>query len=503
MASREIGTLDRSSLERFQTELIEAGFEPEDDERRSWVGPIADSLRDLTAAETMRIRFVDGWPFQHPRLHADGLDWRHVSANGEVCLWQSGAPSGQWLTWAGYIDRIDEWVEQAKAGFRPEDFALDAHLSFGEVRPGIATLELDALELGKAGALGELSGTWKQRAEVLEVAPGLRGEVGGRWYQVGDLNVPPRDLEGVRSLLSKGQLNNFNRRFQNVSKDGKARLFLIAWDRDLGRDVLVILAELVDGEVVAKAIEVAPTDAAILKLRAGPDVDALKTKTAVVFGVGAVGSHVSLLLARCGLGAVIAIDAQTLRPGDVVRHAADSFLIGYKKATAVRLTAGLVAPWTKVVPLEGATWDPEQIRAALDGVDLVIETTGMTSFCTMLSLICEQERVPLLSAALYRAGAIARVRRQATPGDTPILARSDDRSYLAIPPENEEDPVFEPGCSAPVNNASPIAVSSVAALTADVAVDFLSGRNAYPDEVIDVYRPLDDAPFDKLGRIHS
>jgi hypothetical protein len=92
------------------------------------------------------------------------------------------------------------------------------------------------------------------------------------------------------------------------------------------------------------------------------------------------------------------------------------------------------------------------------------------------------------------------VRRQALPSDTPISERIKDHRYPTIPP-GDEPRVFEPGCSAPVNNASPIAVAAVAALTADITVDHLVGRNLYPDEVIDVYRPLEDAPFNRLGRV--
>src|SRR5271156_4430401 len=57
-ASPEIGTLDLASLERFQTDLIEAGFEPRAGDCRVWLGPIAESLTALTAATTMRIVFA-------------------------------------------------------------------------------------------------------------------------------------------------------------------------------------------------------------------------------------------------------------------------------------------------------------------------------------------------------------------------------------------------------------------------------------------------------------
>src|SRR5262249_20842297 len=157
-----------ASLERFQTELIEAGFEPLAGNQRVWVGPTADSLKTLTSAETMRIVFADGWPFRHPHLIVEGLDSWHLGATGGGCLLASGAASGEWLTLDGYLHRIDEWVERAKSGFAPEDFALDAHLSFGKTRSGaIATIDLSSLGLdGQRGKIGTISASWKDNKNV-------------------------------------------------------------------------------------------------------------------------------------------------------------------------------------------------------------------------------------------------------------------------------------------------------------------------------------------------
>jgi hypothetical protein len=501
VASHEIGTLDVASLEHFQTELIKAGFEPDPSDPRRWVGPIAESLRGLTDANTMLIRFVDGWPFQHPRLYVEGVDERHVSAGGEVCLWRSGAVSDAWLTLDGYMARIDEWVRRAREGFHPEDFALDAHLSFGRVRPdSLATVNISKLRLdGARGKHGVISGTWKDKVPVLEIEAGGAARIEGRWYYVGEVKAPPRDLIGVRALLSQSQRNNFDRRFRNVRKDGTPRLFLVAWDRELGREALVLLAERRDAKVVAEAIEVAPTDPDVLRLRAGPDVALLDAKSALMFGVGAVGSRLALLLAQSGLGRLVIVDGELLRPGDVVRHAAASWFVGQTKVDAVDLLAFSYAPWARVKKVAGVTWDPDEIRKQLADVDLVIDATGSASFTNMLSVLCEEEEAPLLSVALYRGGSVGRVRRQGQ-GDTAITARADEERYPVIPPA-EEPLVFEAGCSSAVNDASPIAVTAIAALAAEAAVDQLTGRNLYPDEVIDTYRPLAEPPFDKIGRI--
>lgn len=501
MASRDIGTLDRASLEQFRTDLIEAGFEPERGNPRVWVGPIADSLRQLTTARTMRIYFVDGWPFRNPKLHVDGLDEWHLSASGEVCLWAPGAASGEWLTVEGFMGRIDEWVERAKHGFRPEDFALDAHLSFEQIRSGaIATVDLGSMKLDEKGEIGIISGTWKSNDAVLEIVSGRAGTIEGRWYYVGDVRVPPRNLDATRELLAPNQRNNFDRRFRAIANHGQQRVFLLAWDRELGREALVLLAEKRGDDIVAEAIEVAPTDVEILKLRAGPDVAALVSKRTVVFGLGAVGSNLALRLAEVGVGTLGLVDSARLRPGDIVRHAAGSWGVGDTKIAAVRFLVHVRAPWTHVIPAEESPWDPDRIRTLLESADLVVDATGFSSFANLLSVICREHSVPLLSAALYRGGSIARVRRQGLPSDTPICDRARDSRYPVIPP-GEEPLVFEPGCSAPVNNASPVSVASLASLAADMAVDILVGRNLFSDEAIDVYRPLAHAPFDKLGRV--
>jgi molybdopterin/thiamine biosynthesis adenylyltransferase len=496
-----IDALDLASLERFQLELVEAGFEPADDAQRSWVGPIAESLKGLTEAETMKITFYDGWPFQQPRLLIEGLDERHVSARGEVCLWATGAPPEEWQTFSDYRARIDAWAEHAATEFRPEDFALDAHLSFGSVRPGtIATVDLSSLRLSRAGGgRDNISGTWNQDGRVLEMRRG-KGEIDGRWYFVGKVTAPPRNLDGIRTLLDAGQRKNFDRRYKQVAEHGHAQLFMVVWDRELGREALVLLAEKKGDEVVAQAIEVAPTDTSFLKLRAGPDADILGDKKVVVFGAGAIGSNLSLMLARGGLGNLVVVDGDRLRPSNVVRHAASGIAAGREKAATLYTEAHFSAPWTTVTPVIESPWKPSRVRELIVGADIVVDATGLTSFALLASYICRESETPLVSAALYRGGAVARVRRQAQAGDVAFAERGPATGHPIIPP-GDEPVAYEPGCSEPVNNASPIAVSATAALGAGVAIDALTEHFDYLDEAIDVYRLLDVAPFDQLGRI--
>lgn len=501
MALRDIVSLDPSSLDRFRTELIQAGFEPRVEDLRIWIGPIADELKGLTSATSMTVAFQDGWPFRHPSLFVDGLDERHVNAQGEVCLWQVGDCSGEWLTLSGYTRRIAEWTRRVKEDFQPEDFALDAHLYFGNVRTCvIATVKLEELRMeSNEGRNGVISATWNESGSVLEIVPGHKGQIEGRWYEVGEVKTPPKDLDDVRVLLSRCQRNNYDRRHRAIEKHGKNQIFMLVWNRDLGREVLVLIAEKGERRVVAESIEVALTDFEVLKLRAGSDAEVLSGKRVVILGLGAIGSNAALRLAEAGLGHLVVVDRERLRPGDVVRHAAGSSAVGNPKVLAVRSLAQLRAPWTEFVTEEKSTWNPDEIRELVDTSDLVVETTGLATFTNLLSVLCEQMNKPLVSSALYRGGSIMRVRRQKI-GCCAIYNRSSDSRFPAIP-VGKETLTYEPGCSSPVNNASPVAVASGAALTSEVVIDSLTGRNDYLDEIIDVYRPLDRAPFDNVGRV--
>ncbi len=502
MVLRQVSTLDLASVEAFQTELIRAGFEPVGGDLREWDGPTAECLAPFTDAATMTIRFHDGWPFQHPRLFVRDLDAPHVNAAGELCLWGVGAVTDEWLTFSGFVSRIEEWAHRAATnGFGPEDFALDAHLAFEEIRPAaMATVDLGDLRLrGARGGIVDVSGRWATK-HVLEVVRGSGNPIQGRAYWVAEPNTAPRCLDDVRSLLSTSQRNNFDRRYRGVADGGRTQLFIVGWDRQRGEEALVVLAEKRDERVVTESIQIAPVDTTVLKLRAGPDQDVLSDRCVVVFGVGAIGSHLACRLADSGIGRLVLVDSDRLRPGDVVRHAADRRLVGFLKVHAVNAILEQRAPWTAVQSIAESPWSPDGLAKIIEGSDCVVDATGLQSFTSQLSLVTDRARVPLVATALHQSGAISRVRRQATADDTLISDRSPDTGHRDLPSAPEAF-AYEPGCSAPVNNAPPVSVAAAAARTASVVVDFLTGTLAYSDEVIEVLRPLDVSPFDQVGLV--
>ena len=230
---------------------------------------------------------------------------------------------------------------------------------------------------------------------------------------------------------------------------------------------------------------------------------ALRTLRATLFGAGALGGYVGTTLAESGLGHLDIVDADVLLPGNVVRHVAGHDQAGKAKVQAVHQVVVNHAPWTEVGEFLESAMTPGRIRELISSADVVVNTTGNDAFTDALAMVSEEMGKPLVSGALYRGGNIARVQRQVLASDTPIHRREAGGQYPLIPVDGEQSALATPalGCSAPVNNAPPMSVIGCAALIVQVVIDALTGRFEFNDEVVDVYRKIGEAPFDRVGRL--
>jgi molybdopterin/thiamine biosynthesis adenylyltransferase len=260
------------------------------------------------------------------------------------------------------------------------------------------------------------------------------------------------------------------------------------------------LAKDEEGAVSIQTYEAARTDQEILLMRAGSDAAFLRTKKVTIIGAGAIGSHVAALLARSGLGELFVFDYQRLRPGDVVRHAANQVWVGSSKVDAVQLVNQTTAPWTITTPFDRSIWEPSLLGKAATIADLVVDATGQANFTAQLSDVCQRRRRPLLSVALYRRGFVGRVRYQAAEPRVSILDRPGLTRFPLIPAgPHEEGASWEAGCMASVAEAPPTAVVSIAATAAKVAIDAMTGRDSEDRDVLEVYRTLGTRGFDVTG----
>ena len=501
------------SLEEFSSQLAAEGFEPvvPSDVVR-WRGPVHPAFSSLSEATTMDIVIRAGWPFQPPVLLVEGLETNHSTLGGYVCMWRDGDPSLEWTTFTGFSSRIEAWCEEARNGWPGDDLGYDAFLNFQETLGNVATFDLPKLGI-RIGRWGECHGVVNLDPLRVDVKPGRQKQaeqLRGLWFHAGTFDSPPprrpsevyRYLSGRQRKALQRALHG-RRRPEKFSASGGLDLLLFCWERNGRTDLLIMICEGIGDEVKAVALQPGPIDEASLILRAGPDAPTLRNMRVTIFGAGALGGYAATALAESGVGFIDLVDPDVILPGNVVRHVAARDQVGMAKVRAVRQVVQSHAPWTTVTEFQEAPFSPGKIRERISSADLVVNCTGNDAFTDALAMFALELGKPLVSGALYRGGCISRVQRQALPTDTPVHQRDDTSRYPVIPEGDAQDDFATPalGCSAPINNAPPASVMACSSRIVQVALDSLTGRLEFEDEVIDVYRALPCAPFERVGNL--
>lgn len=496
-----IDTLDPEALQAFLEDLRAGGFEPSADDASVWTGPAPASLAPITTASTLQLVLRDGWPYLPPRLDVDGVQSWHANRD-HLCLWQEGDNTKVWVTLAGILARIEEWVEHEQAGFvSAMAAALDPHLCYGPLVAHAVGIDVDELVDGafQDGQHGFLHVEVQRSLPVLrpgKLFPKPEGDgVSGRWFYRSSVMAPPSDLVRFEAALTDNQRSRYE---ADLARRGSG-IYVLIWPTPHGHAPLVLHVEQTDGGRVGAALEPLPTSTPDRLRRAGPDAAGLQAGRVVILGVGAIGSHVAALLARSGVGHLTLVDGDFLYPPGQVRHAAEADALGDAKSELMRRSLRHF-DWTAIEVVRGNPWTPRALAEQVRGFDLCVEATGLAPFTELVSRVAATAGVALVSSALYRGGAIARVRRQAE-GDTAILDRHGWR-YPAIPPGQPEEEYVgvEVGCAAPIHNAPPTSVSMAASLASVAAIDVLTGRSDLPDEIIEVIEPR-EPPFHRRGRL--
>lgn len=505
-------TIHPELLQGFLAEIEEAGFERSG--LTEWTGPLPGGLRPFTQTEAMTIVIQDGWPYFPPGLRVEGIASWHANVDS-LCLWQVGDDTRRWVTVKGILQRIDEWVEDARTGFSRHGQGLDPHLYFE--RQSVVRALIDVTEFVEPpvtdGQSGRLS--WSQVSHgVLHIHPGPfgsvvplpsgindRSQVAGRWFFRENVPAPPRTAADYLGALTDSQRRILLSDIRRVAR--RMGIFALFW-RVSGQIAALLVAAGDDKEARdLQCLTPVPFGEEAQLLRAGPDAHTLRTKSVLVVGLGAVGSHLAELLARSAVGSLRLADFDSLWPANVIRHATDPRVqAGTPKVLAVR---DALAPysWVSIDAKVELLRDHRALRERLGGVDLAVDATGDRAFSEFMARVASEAGVPFLTVALYRGGSLSRVQRQAD-GDRPIWLRMGHAHSPEITPGPDEIEYLglETGCLGPVNNAPPVAVVRAASLAAEICVDLLTGRRSYPDETIEVYKP--SAPvFDTIGTVRK
>jgi molybdopterin/thiamine biosynthesis adenylyltransferase/proteasome lid subunit RPN8/RPN11 len=512
---------DPERLRRFLDELEAAGFERVGPS--SWKGPTRQSLIDdgHTDSEQMTIIIRPSWPYLSPLLHVPGISAWHADQE-RLCIWNAEDSSQRWATLHGIHERIDEWSEHARDGFAATENARNPEIYWQEECERVAGLvDIDAL-IGATRTDGDHDefhfaeavsadgrpspivvfdldrGAFRVASRLPMGVPNHR-MVRGRWLYRESVPQPPRTIDELRALLTDAQR-------ERLGRDLRTRpvvMYGLVWRNNAGLVATMILSTVDDTEArTNRLVVLGPKGRDALLLRAGSDAMILQDRSVAILGVGAIGSHVADQLTRAGIGRVILVDYDMLWPANLIRHAAPPGTpAGAAKTAALRDHLSQY-PWIEIEVVDDVIWTPSGLREVLASADLTIEATGHAGFAELTARIASALGRPVVSAALFRGGAIARVRRQALDDDTPFVQRPHlDRSPEITPLDEEVEYVgTETGCLALVHNAPPVAVARAATLASEAVIDHLTGRHEHDDELLEVMR-LCDAPFDRLGRV--
>lgn len=516
--------MEPASLQAFIDELETCGFERVSE--RGWQGPSHPALikGGYTTSQQTVLYFADAWPYQPPLLHIPGLAAWHADRE-MLCIWEAEDNSQRWKTLAGMNARIVEWTAAEASQFANEETARNPEIYWSGQSAGFALVDLAEL-VGNDQADGQFgefhfvrldADSTAANTEIFDLRPGGftpvrpgpahlndHRQFRARWFYRDSIDRPPRDLDEFRQHLIDAQ----NRRLGNDLRDRPFVIFGLIWRNAAGL-VCTMLLSVANGEDgrETRVLGLRPKGNEELLLRAGPDAEVLASKRVTIVGVGAIGSHIAELLARSGVGHLRMYDYDRLFPANLIRHAAPPDApAGALKTDVLRDHLGQY-PWLSIAgPREGeprAIWHPDAIADIAGSADLLIDATGHGGFSELAARIAATTQTAFVTAALFRGGAVARIRRQALDTDTPILERPHMDRYPAIPPLQDELEFAgtETGCLSRIHNAPPVAVVTAASIAATVSVDLLCERYEFDDEIIDIVRAGEHHPFDRVGRL--
>ncbi|MFC1805534.1 ThiF family adenylyltransferase [Planctomycetota bacterium] len=149
------------------------------------------------------------------------------------------------------------------------------------------------------------------------------------------------------------------------------------------------------------------------------ETDVMADATVLVGGVGSVGSHVAVELAKTGLNEVL-LDHDRVEVANVGRHVAILDDVGRFKVKVVAERILGKNPFAKVEACpEKISWDTEdRVRELVRRADLVVGAVDSLDARVILNKVCVEENKPVIFAGAFRrayGGHILFVRPRVTP----------------------------------------------------------------------------------------
>lgn len=232
------------------------------------------------------------------------------------------------------------------------------------------------------------------------------------------------------------------------------------------------------------------------RLQGVSDTDTLAEREVAVFGLGAIGSYATLALAREGIGEFKLCDPDTLRPGNVVRHALDLSDVGRPKAVAVEAAVHRVNPFVETSIRMSQLRNPETMDELMSMAHLVVSAIGDDTIEEQLNEVVVQSlsKPAVLYARTLHAGDAIRV-MLFRPGRDACFAclmfhREDGHPAWVEVPASDLPPVRDEGCATPALVGAGLTSQHAGLLVAQRAVELLTAGGGEANHWLWLERPV-------------
>lgn len=503
--------------ETYAEELVEAGFSDNGVFLRGdveWT-----TATGQTRATKVQVTFSAAFPFAPPTVNLvgdPGVDVTfHIDradpdvdpkVSGNLCLWDRNHPVEQapWLTAEGLLAKVSGWLEQTDAGW-PGDDACDLErylpgchelVLFDSDDTSTRDRALVRVQTTRAAAAVRMTKEVARAGKSNPKRPSQvrRKDVGACWIEdVGELSRPIGSWQDLLCVVADSY------RLVSLAALRAVRYIHLRYTRNSKPGVLVVRLA---GQGVLQACEFADDSPAGRNLRAGPQAKDLAQASVAIIGCGAIGSFTADLLYRSGVREFALYDADTLLPGNVVRHVGTHDEVGDQKVDVVRSQLVRLGADKNAVERHAESVTTLAVaRRIVASHDLVLDATADARATSLFAVAAADQEVThgdctVLSACVQRQGQVVRVDR--------LTIGTDEEEHL---PPLKRDPteamLEDPGCGSPVSVTPPASVLRAATLVVEVATLELQEKGSAPATTVDVLIAQPEAPYDVAGRVTS
>lgn len=227
-----------------------------------------------------------------------------------------------------------------------------------------------------------------------------------------------------------------------------------------------------------------------------PELAPLRTKSAVIFGLGAIGAPIALDLARAGINELRMVDPDIVEAATTVRWPFGLRAAGHVKVGFIAQFIRENYPHTKVVAtthrvggmpnIDTSLNDGTLIENLIAGVSLIIDATAEVGVQHFLSDLARERSLNFISVDATSGawgGSICRIRPKKTTGCWTCYRHSLMDGSIPLPPASPSGDIQPAGCADPTFTGSGFDLGFVSLQTVRMAIATLCEDEpiGYPD----------------------